>query len=212
MRALSGEIMQTFCHILKEEYDIGANFYLVGSGARNLILQNASEPVDLDYNLEIVRCKDINDGRTIKKYARDAFNKALNSYGWSDCDDSTSSLTTETIYFTQDNPTEFSIDVCIVTTDKNGNLHRLIHYKTGFTSLDRYYWHIAPNSQNIRNKAEYIKANGKWELVRNQYKDIKNRYLHYNDHDHPSYICYIEAVNNVYNEITVRNGRQVYVL
>lgn len=208
MRALSGEIMQTFCHILKEEYDIGANFYLVGSGARNLILQNASEPVDLDYNLEIVRCTDIKDGRTIKESARKAFNQALNNYGWSDCEDSTSSLTTELRYFTQGNPTEFSIDVCIVFTDKNGYIHRLIHDKF----IDRYYWNIAPNSQNIRKKAEYIKANGKWELVRNQYKDIKNRYLHYNDHNHPSFICYIEALNNVYNEITVRNGWQVYVL
>lgn len=205
MRALSGKIMQEFCHILKKEYDIGANFYLVGSGARNLILQNASEPVDLDYNLEIVRCKDIKDGRAIKECARKAFNKALNNYGWSDCEDSTSSLTTEKRHFTQGNPTEFSIDVCIVFTDENGNLRRLIHNKTGFTSLDRYDWIMAPNSQMIRNKAEHIKANGKWDLVRNQYKDIKNRYLHYNDHNHPSFICYIEAVNNVYNQISNSN-------
>ena len=208
MRALSGEIMQTFCHILKEEYDIGANFYLVGSGARNLILQNASEPVDLDYNLEIVRCTDIKDGRTIKESARKAFNQALNNYGWNDCEDSTSSLTTEKRHFTQGNPTEFSIDVCIVFTDKNGYIHRLIHDKF----IDRYYWNIAPNSQNIRKKAEYIKANGKWELVRKQYKDIKNRYLHHSEYNHSSFICYIEAVNNVYNEITDRKERKIYVL
>lgn len=212
MRALSGEIMQTFCHILKEEYDIGANFYLVGSGARNLILQNESEPVDLDYNLEIVKCEYIKDGSTIKECAKQAFNKALHRYGWSDCEDSTSSLTTELRYFTQGNPTEFSIDVCIVFTDKNGYIHRLIHNKTGWTFLDSYYLNQAPNSKKIRNKAEYIKANGKWELVRNQYKDIKNRYLHYNDHNHPSFICYIEAVNNVYNEITDRTERKIYVL
>lgn len=208
VRALSGEIMQEFCHILKEEYDIGANFYLVGSGARNLILQNESEPVDLDYNLEIVRCKNFEDYHTIKDNAKKAFNKALHSYGWGDCQDSTSSLTTKKMHFTQGNPTGFSMDVCIVFTDKNGYIHRLIHDKF----IDRYYWNIAPNSQNIRNKAEYIKANGKWELVRNQYKDIKNRYSHYNDHNHPSFICYIEAVNNVYNEITYKKEMQIYVL
>ena len=212
IRALSGEIMQTFCHILKKEYDIGANFYLVGSGARNLILQNASEAIDLDYNLEIVRCKNFEDYHTIKDNAKEAFNKALHSYGWGDCQDSTSSLTTEKMHFTQGNSTEFSIDVCIVKTDENGNILRLIHYKTGVTAFDRYDWIKAPNSQNIRNKAEYIKANGKWELVRNQYMDIKNRYLHYNDHNHPSFICYIEAVNNVYNEITYKKEMQIYVL
>ena len=67
MRNLCGEIMQGFCHYLKEDYDIGAVFYLVGSGARNLIVQNASLPIDLDYNLEIVRCQDFKDCRTIKE-------------------------------------------------------------------------------------------------------------------------------------------------
>jgi hypothetical protein len=50
MRTLCGDIMQDLCHILKEDYDIGATFYLVGSGARNLIMQNNNEPVDLDYD------------------------------------------------------------------------------------------------------------------------------------------------------------------
>ena len=56
MRKLAGEIMQLLCHYLKEKYDIGAIFYLVGSGAKNLIMQNGNNHVDLDYNLEIVRC------------------------------------------------------------------------------------------------------------------------------------------------------------
>ena len=42
MRSFCGGIMQDLCHTLKEEYDIGSSFYLVGSGARNLILQNAN--------------------------------------------------------------------------------------------------------------------------------------------------------------------------
>lgn len=45
MRSLCGEIMQDLCHTLKEEYDIGSSFYLVGSGGRNLILQNANQPI-----------------------------------------------------------------------------------------------------------------------------------------------------------------------
>ena len=32
-----------------------------------------------------------------------------------------------------------------------------------------------------------------------QYEKIKNMYLVRNDYNHPSFICYIEAVNNVYN-------------
>ena len=95
VRGVCGELMQDFCHTLKDAYDIGANFCLVGSGARNLIVQNASEPIDLDYNLEIVRCVDLEDCRAIKACAKNAFDKALAMHGWGNCEDSTSSLTTE---------------------------------------------------------------------------------------------------------------------
>lgn len=157
MRNLCGEIMQDFCHYLKEDYDIGAVFYLVGSGARNLIVQNASLPIDLDYNLEIVRCEDFEDCRTIKESARKSFNKVLQEYRLGDCEDSTSSLTTGKIHFVKGNPTEFSMDVCIVCRDTEEHFHRLIHQKTGFTYWDRYYWNEAPHSAGIQEKAKYIK-------------------------------------------------------
>ena len=179
MRSLCGEIMQDLCHTLKEEYDIGASFYLVGSGARNLILQNANQPIDLDYNLEITRIDDWEDCKEIKECVRKAFNIVLREYGWSDCQDSTSSLTTEKRHFNQ------------------GNYHRLIHDKRCFPN--RYFWNQAPNSRNIREKAKYIKEKGKWTLVREQYLKIKKQYLTSNDYNHSSFICYIEAVNNVYN-------------
>lgn len=199
MRNLCGNIMQDLCHTLKEEYDIGATFYLVGSGARNLITQNADEPIDLDYNLEITKCAYLNNCSQIKEAVGKSFNKVLNKRGWSDCQDSTSSLTTEKRYFTDGNDTDFSMDVCVVYSDSIGNWYRLIHNKTGQTKNDRYHWDMSPHSSKVRDKAEYIKNEGKWLLVREQYLKIKNKYLRQNDHNHPSFICYIEAVNNVYN-------------
>lgn len=197
MRSLCGDIMQDLCHTLKEEYDIGSSFYLVGSGARNLILQNSNQPIDLDYNLEITRIDDWYDCRNIKERVRKAFNIVLREYEWNDCQDSTSSLTTKKGYFSIGNDTEFSIDVCIVCEDVDGNYYRLIHDKRRFPN--RYFWNQAPNSRNIREKAKYIKEKGKWKLVREQYKKFKNKYLTSNDYNHSSFICYIEAVNNVYN-------------
>ena len=197
MRSLCGDIMQDLCHTLKEEYDIGSSFYLVGSGARNLILQNSNQPIDLDYNLEITRIDDWKDCRNIKECVRKAFNIVLREYGWSDCQDSTSSLTTEKRHFNQGNSTEFSMDICIVCEDTDGNYHRLIHDKRCFPN--RYFWNQAPHSRRLKEKADYIKSNGKWVLVREQYKKIKNKYLTSNDYYHSSFICYIEAVNNVYN-------------
>lgn len=201
MRNSCGIIMQDLCHSLKEDYDIGTIFYLVGSGARNLVLQlqNSDNPIDLDYNLEIVRIKNLEDCRNIKECVRKTFNKVLRKHGWSDCQDSKSSLTTEKRHFVTGNQTEFSIDVCIVCRDTDNNYYRLIHEKTGWSCYDRYYWNQAPNSSKVREKADYIKKHGKWLLVREQYLNIKKKYLRQNDHNHPSFVCYIEAVNNVYN-------------
>ena len=156
-----------------------------------------SRPIDLDYNLEITRIDDWEDCKEIKECVRKAFNIVLREYGWSDCQDSTSSLTTEKRHFNQGNSTEFSMDICIVCKDTDGNYHRLIHDKRYFPN--RYFWNQAPNSRNIREKAKCIKEKGKWTLVREQYLRIKNQYLTSNDYNHSSFICYIEAVNNVYN-------------
>ena len=87
--------------------------------------------------------------------------------------------------------------ICIVCEDTDGNYYRLIHDKRYFPN--RYFWNQAPNSRNIREKAKCIKEKGKWISVREQYLRIKNQYLTSNDYNHSSFICYIEAVNNVYN-------------
>lgn len=215
MRAFSGKLMQTLCHRLKADHDIGANFCLVGSGAKNLILQNEKEPVDLDYNLELVKCVDFNDCRYLKECARKSFNTCLQMAGLQSCEDSTAALTSKRISLPSCRNTVFSIDVCMIMRDSGSDYFRLIHEKTGWTSADRYHWDLAPRSKDLKRKAAYIKEHGKWELVRQQYLRIKNNYLSSNDlAHHPSFICYLEAINNVYNEVhttqgpTVREGRK----
>ena len=81
---------------------------------------------------------------------------------------------------------------------KGGQTARLIHEKTGCVLDDRYYWNIAPYSAQIREKADFIKKSGQWADVREQYLRLKNMYLSRIDRSHPSFVCYIEAVNNVY--------------
>ena len=119
-------------------------------------------PIDLDYNLEIVRCEDFEDCGFLKECAKKSFNKALKKHGWGDCDDSTSSLTTKKVHFVEGNLTEFWMDVCIVCRDTEEHFFRPKHKKTGFIYLDEYYWNEAPHSAEIRKKAKYIKERGKW--------------------------------------------------
>lgn len=157
--------------------NISSQFFLVGSGARNMVSQNGDEPIDFDYNLYIQKCNDINNCHAIKEIVRKAFNKVLRSCNLNDCEDSTSSLTSKSIYFKDIPKTKFSIDLCIVTKNGKGFWCRLIHEKTGLVSEDRHFWNEAPNSQNVKSKANDIKRAGQWQLVRDEYLNIKNKYL-----------------------------------
>lgn len=76
--------------------------HLVGSGARNLITQNAKEPIDLDYNLCVLEVFgiSISDGKAIKEHVQKHFNAVLSYNGWNNCQDSTSALSTELRHFT----------------------------------------------------------------------------------------------------------------
>lgn len=177
---------------------------LVGSGAKNLITQNEDEPIDLDYNLCIVSTESINilDCRGIKEYVRKQFNKVLCSNGWDDCEDSTSAITTGKYSFQNGNKTKFSIDIAITCKYLN-NWQRLIHQKTGFTFLDRYYWNEVQNSGRLKEKVRALKYEDLWDEVRRIYLDKKNFYLCRNDYNHPSFIVYVETVNQIYNNIFV---------
>lgn len=174
---------------------------LVGSGAKNLITQNGNEPIDLDYNLCIVSAESINilDGHEVKEYVRKQFNKVLNANGWGDCQDSTSALTTGEYAFQKGNKTKFIIDVAI-TRKYNNSWQRLIHQKTGFVNLDRYYWNEVQDSGRLEEKVRVLKSENLWGEVRTAYLDKKNLYLCRNDYNHPSFIVYVETVNQVYNK------------
>ena len=178
---------------------ISTQFILVGSGGRNMVTQNENEPIDLDYNLFIQKCDDINDCRYLKETIRKNLNKIMRRNGLSDVEDSTSALTSKCVYFKDMPNSQFSMDVCIVAKDRDGNWYRLIHEKTGYTYQDRYFWNQVPNSSKVSQKAKSLKANNLWEEVRQYYLDKKNLYLTMNDNNHPSFVCYIEAINAVYD-------------
>lgn len=199
------DIMKQLEESLREQ-GMNTQFFLVGSGARNMITQNGDGDIDFDYNLNIISCDDWK-ARSIKELIRKTFNKVMRQNNLSEVEDSTSSLTTKLIYFNDEPDIEFKIDVCIVT-EQDDNWYRLINKKTGFMQNDEYIWNEAPHSKNCKAKADQIKkVPGWWEVVRKEYIEIKNHYLRYHDDNHPSYICYVEAVNAVYN-----NMRQKHII
>lgn len=199
MRRECSNLINELVQFINNEDYLRVEAQLVGSGGKNLITQNADKPIDLDYNLNIIGIDgSINNAKQIKEYIRKAFNTILKRNNLGDCKDSTSALTTEKMYFTKGNDTEFSIDLAITYEDSNGTRHKLIHDKTGITVLDRWYWVQCPNSEQLQRKIGDIKDANLWTDVREAYLKKKNTYLVRNDYNHPSFVCYIEAINEIY--------------
>lgn len=199
LKGTCSNIVNQLVQIINNNSIMTVKACLVGSGAKNLVTQNANNPIDLDYNIIILDMKSIrfNNGHEIKEYIRKQFNIILNKNGWGDCQDSTSALTTEQRIFNQGNKTAFSIDLAI-TRKYNNCWHRLIHEKTGLVNSDRYYWNEVPNSRRLEQKVYAIKSNDLWNEVRDTYLKKKNLYLRRNDYKHPSFIVYIETVNEIF--------------
>jgi hypothetical protein len=177
-----------------------SQFFLVGSGKKNMVTQNGDDgPIDLDYNIEILKAENINDCKSLKRKMIAAFNNILKARGFENVDDSTSSMTTKSIHFSDSPEVIFSIDVAIVVKDEKGNWNRLIHEKR--LVPERYYWVIAPDSSDVAEKASDLKENNLWGKVRAAYLEKKNMYLSRGDREHPSFVCYIEAVNETYQKL-----------
>ncbi len=170
---------------------VDARMNLVGSGLRNLVTRNGKGPFDYDFNLLIINAEALS-GRELKECVRENYNEVLRQNDWMDCSDSRSVLTARPY-----DKSCFSTDLCIVKRDAHGKLHRLIHDKTGVTYIDQYYWNVMPDSGNLAEKEEKLKQKH-WLEVRDVYLNRKNMYLRRQDPYHKSFICYIEAVNEVY--------------
>lgn len=194
-------IMKETCKLLRDK-GITAQFSLVGSGAKNMITRNGKGPYDLDYNLVIINAYDkyFRNLRFLKDTVRNALNKAEGEEFFSDLQDSTSCLTA-LLRFNDSPNVEFSFDVAIIAKNQNGNYMRLIHNKNAFlVGEDQYTWNEVPHSKNVKEKADVLKENGFWNAVRDRYVELKNVYLSRQDRNHPSFVVYVEAVNEMYNK------------
>ncbi len=199
MKTLCADIVNQLVQRINNDSVMEVKAYLIGSGGRNLITQNEKGRIDLDYNLCIVQCRPYLTEHEIKEYVRKQFNFVLKLHGWGDCKDSTSVLSTEERYFLKGNPTGFKIDLAIVRETSTG-WQRLIRDKTGWVCFDRWFWNDVRHSGRLDEKVQAIKKEGLWLEVREKYLEKKNMYLRRQDYVHPSFVVYIETINEIYNQ------------
>lgn len=200
-RDVCSEVLWNACAILLEE-GISAQFTLVGSGAKNFVTRNGNAKYDLDYNLEIVKAPDNywDNLRYLKDTVRRALDGASGTNRFTFGQDSTSVIT---VRLTSNNgfQPEFSFDVAIIVKE-DGKTYRLQHDKNAYGwGYDQYIWNEISDSAKIDEKSAKIKRAGRWNLVRERYLDLKNQYLQNDDRSHPSYVVFVEAVNEIYSKI-----------
>ena len=199
-RSECSHILEQLRDLLNTEYGINTQFSLVGSGgdSRNMVTRNGDGPYDLDYNLIILAMSNEywNDLRKLKDIVRNSLNKIVKDTLFSDGKDS-HSVITSILHFTDTPKVKFSFDMAILAKNSKGNFCRLIHNK-GYS--DSFTWNEVPSSHNVKEKADILKRNSLWNEVRETYLNKKNMYLRRNDDNHPSFVVYVESVNEVYNK------------
>lgn len=196
-------------HILKEEYNISSQVFLVGSAKRKLQTCNGNnKSFDFDYNI-VIKNAMAYDARWLKEQVRLAFNKSLSNacFQWgvftlsemslfalrcnTDVHDSTSALTSKPMSFYSDYSRTFHIDISILTKE-DGYWHRLKNDKTA----QQYIWNKMANIDDFKKREQSLTFSEQNEL-RQLYVEKKN--LHIQDEENfPSFKCYIEAVNEIY--------------
>ena len=207
-RLYCSKILTNLRSLLMEKYEINTQFILVGSGAKNMVMRDGSGPFDLDYNLVIINMPNMfwENLDKLKNTIISTLNKIVGQTCFSDGHDSTSVITS---YLHSNTTCEviFKFDIAILGKNNLGNLCRLVHNKKN----KQYTWNEVPYSKNVKDKANTIKTLGFWDIVRSKYKELKNHYLRHHDENHPSFVVYVETVNQIYEIIQkggINNGKK----
>ena len=174
------------------------DFYLVGSGMKNLVTRNENESFDLDYNIEFlnVSISQLNP-QELKNYIMSFLNKITveNESVFRNCQDSTSAITSRLVF---GGKLQFSFDVAILAKNKDGDFCRLIHNKKA--DENSYHWDKIPKSKKVYKRFEKLKSAGHFNKLRDTYLDKKNFYLIHNDHYHSSFTIFKETVNQTWSK------------
>lgn len=198
-KACCSDVLNRLKMKLEKEYDSRAYVTLIGSGAQNMVTRNGKGPFDLDYNLVLTSVpqeyeKSLKRLKNLIQGILDDLVDKRFTHG----KDSTSSITY--LVHAKDRKTVvFSFDVALIR-EKRGQ-SKLVHDK----EKDVFIWNQIRDSGDLDKKVAMIKKGGHWKAVREDYLELKNMYLKKGDQNHPSFIVYIQTVNQVYHAMKQGN-------
>ena len=181
---------------------INSRYYIIGSaGKRNLITRLVSDrqknPIDVDINLEIdlsSLSKKYKNLEYLKEFIRIELNKIIKEQKENFSDGQNSSSVLTYIIRNDKGIVVFSFDIAIVSRNKNDEIQRLKLNKKN----NLYTWNVVFGSSDLEEKSRLIKNSVDWNKLRTTYLNFKNKYI--GDENHPSYVCYKMAVEEIYNQ------------
>lgn len=183
-------------------------FQLVGSGKRHLITREVggNRGYDFDYNLII---KNPGEGyfynaELVKQRFMRAFTAAFKGTAYAPPEDSTSAITVKVID-RKHSRILHSCDFAIIYYGKQQGREGYFYLRKdknhySFSPVISYGFKFRPLDFEPKEKVAEIcrqrKQDG-WKMIQEEYLKIKNR----DREEKPSYSLYVEAVNNVHNQI-----------
>jgi len=190
-------IIQRARDFLKRKYGFTFQNHLIGSGKRHLItrIKGGNTGFDLDYNLEITQklIKELSP-KTIKDKFMEAFNHAIQGTAYKFPNDSTSVITIKVVD-KKNSRIKYGADFAIIyyPGDRNDGYMYLKNQKNG-----AYVFEKRKQSRNFEEKLNEILDCDEWNWVRAEYLTVKNSNK---DPDKHSFVLFLEAVHNVYNQL-----------
>lgn len=195
-KSLFQSILDRLRERLKREYGIEVRIVLVGSGASNMVTRNGKGGFDLDYNLVLSSIPPEYAGspknlKTIVRRELDTLVPSEFSHG-----KDSASVITCLLHSPDKSSVIFKADVALVLAGKNG-YSRLVRDR----NTKRYIWNLIRKSGDLKPRLNAIKATGRLDELADIYRQKKNMYLSQQDNDHPSFVVYIEAINELYRKL-----------
>jgi len=185
---------------MRKNYGLKFQFRLIGSGKRHLVtrIKGGNKGYDFDYNLIL---SPPSNGyhfgaKIIKQNFMTALKTALQGTKYSFPKDSTSSITIK-VFDKDKKKVNYSCDFAIIYYGRIGNNDGYYYLRNNKTQQS-YQFVFRMLSSGIDEKVHDIIEDGGWSYIKEEYLHLKN--INEGSKKH-SFSLYVEAVNNVYNQM-----------
>lgn len=186
---------------MKKKYGLTFQFQLIGSGRRHLItrIRGGNRGYDFDYNLIIQRWGNMYNSKNkdVKQGFMDTFKEAVRGTPYSFPKDSTSAITIKAIDKKQ-KIIFYRCDFAIIYYE-DSDVNEGYYYLKNDKKRKVYEFVFRSTNSGIEEKVDDIlEEEHGWKFICEEYRKLKD--VNEGKEKH-SFSLYIEAVNNVYNQM-----------